>query len=157
MTISINHSEQAALEAIRQAHASPKPLTAAEEEAFFAFRRNARVERLETICLTRRGQVVYRIRGQRGSDLPCPPFEWRNRQALLRFQRQLGRLTRRPPGVLAVQSRQNKAEIRADRVLAAFSLYQHRGRHAAALSAKRLNEREAYVRRVLRENVHDRK
>lgn len=153
----LSENELEALAAIKQAHAAPRHLTASEAQEFLAFRRQARLTRIESICLSRRGRLVFRERGARGADLPCPPFEWRYRQSLLAYQRLLGRLARRPPTDLAVAARRTNAELRAARVLAIYPDYANRGRAAAALIAKKLNERQAYVRRILRENVHDRK
>ena len=143
---------------MRLAHANPQALSSRAEQTFFRFRSSAWVQRFETRRLLRRGRIVFRWAGRSGADLPCPPFEWRNYQALLKFQKLLGHISRRPPNsALGVQSRQTKAEARAKPVLSMYSHYQHRGRHAAALIATRLGEPVFYVRRVLRESVRDRK
>lgn len=141
---------------MRSALANPRPLTSSEEQTFLRFRSSALVQRSETLRLVRRGRVVFRPARRGGADLPCHPIEWTNRKALLKFQRMLGRVFRRPPdSALGVQSRQTKARARAQRVLTVYPPYQHRGRHAAALIAKRIGEQVFYVRRVLRENVRD--
>lgn len=145
------------LAAMKMAHANPKPLSPEGAQEFHSLRSRSWLQRLATICRYRRGRMVFRVTGRAGADLPCHPAEWANHQALLRFQRLLGKVFRRPPqSALGVQSRKAKADARAQRVLAVYPRYQLRGRHAAALIARETGESRPYVRRVLRENVHDR-
>lgn len=148
------NQDTVALAAMRVALARPKSLSLEEEQAFLRFRAKAWVRRIETLSLVRRGRRVFRRVGRGGADLPCHPIEWDIHQALLKFQQLLGRVFRRPPvSALGVQSRQTKAAARAQRVLDVYPQYQHRGRHAAALIAKTLDEHVFYVRRVLRETL----
>lgn len=148
--------DSAALAAMREAFRHPRPVSQKEKKAFDQLRARAWIRRFETLRLIRRGALVFRINGRGGADLPCYRAEWENQKALQKFQRLLGRVFRRPPkSALGVRSRQATADARAQRVLALQPLYQHRGRAAAALIARKLDEPAHYVRRILRENVHD--
>lgn len=150
--------ENAALAAIRAAHANPRLMSAEEEAEFYQSFRRSTIRRVETIRLIRRGELVFRLKGKRGADLPCHPLEWERRHALGNFQRALrGDIRQTPDPFLGVRARQTKAQARAQRVLSLYPFYAHRGRAAASLIAKRLGEKEHYVRRILRESVHDRK
>lgn len=150
--------ESAALAAIRTAHKNPRVLSATEEQAFWQFRSRSRIRSLVTRQLTRRGRVVYRVKGRRGGDLPCFLYEWEAQKALLKYQQLTEPSSRQvPDAMLGVQSRQTKAQARARRVLELYPAHQHRGRNAAALIARKLKEKDHYVRRILRENVHDRR
>ena len=152
--------DEAALAAMRRAHLTPRVLSVREAEEFQRFRRTSAVKRMESIWRARCGNAAFRIKGHRGADLPYPPFEWAYRKALARYELASGanRTERQVPDpMLGVRSRQTKAQVRAQRVLALYPDYLHRGRSAAALMAKRLNEQVHYVQRILRENVHDRK
>jgi hypothetical protein len=142
---------------MRFALRQPKKLSTSEALAFLEFRRTAAITRTESIWRARRGKAAFRRRGIAGADLPYPPAEWDYRQALKRYDEITTPDQRvEPDPMLGVRARQKKADVRAQRVLALYPEYQHRGRHAAALIAKRLGERDFYVRRILRENVHDR-
>jgi hypothetical protein len=133
-------------------------LSVLEAEDFQRFRRTSAIKRIESIWRARRGNAAFRIRGQRGADLPYPPFEWTYRKALAKFLGETEPSEQHiPDPMLGVRARQAKAQVRAQRVLELYPVYQNRGRNAAALIAKKLKEKEHYVRRILRENVHDRR
>lgn len=149
--------DPAALAAIRAALANPRPLSVEDEAEFQQFLGRVRIRRIETIRLIRRGNLVFRLKGRRGGDLPCHPLEWERLNAMERYERALHWPPRQPPpSSLGVRARQTKAQARAQRVLDLYPFYRHRNRDAAALMAKKLGEKEPYIRRILRENVHDR-
>lgn len=151
----LSQHEDAALLAMRAAHTHPKALNETEAKAFARFRATANVATYKSARLSV-DPVVYRRAGN-GAKLPMSPVEWDARQALAAFRVRLTKAFRRAPdSALGASARRVTADARANRVLQLYERFKARGRSCAALIARELNEKVAYVRRILRENVHDR-
>jgi len=150
----LSQHEDAALLAMRAAHKGQNVLDEAEPQAFARFRATANVATYKSARLSQ-DPIVYRRAGN-GADLPMSPVEWDARQALAAFRVRLSKAFQRAPdSALGVSARRVTADARAIRVLNLYERFKARGRSCAALIARELNERVAYVRRILRENVHD--
>lgn len=150
--------DDSGIEAMRLALRQPNTLTASEALAFLAFRQRAVIRRSKSVWRVRRGEAAFRRQGVAGADLPYPAAEWDYWQAVKCYdaittpeQREV------PDPMLGVAVRQGKADVRAQRVLALYPQYRHRGCHAAGLIARKLGEQDRYVRRTLQKNGHDRK
>lgn len=149
--------DDSGIEAMRLALSKSKTLSASEALAFLEFRQTPVIRRSQSLWRVRRGKAAFRRQGVAGADLPYPPAEWDYRRAVKHHevittpgQREV------PDPMLGVRARQGKADVRAQRVLALYPQYRHRGCHAVGLIARKLGEHDHYVRRILQKNGHDR-